>query len=472
MELLEKIISNGLWPNEVTYNILMDGFCKASQLSAAFRILQSMKLAGIEPDGFTYTMLIDELCKDGKLEQASGFFGLMLKKGIAPDEVTLTALINGYCRAGKIRDSFIIFDRMISSRFLTSPHAFNSFLDALIKQVKLAEGNSIFAKMLKYGFIPSVVTYTILVSALCRAGNISSSLKIIDVMKQDGCQLNVYTYTAVIYGLCQSGRIEEAEDFLFKMPDFGVFPNDITYSILVKSHVKGGSLERALAIVSTMVQNGCEPNTRIYFALLSQIVSSSMSGLDLKLPSNELDSDSWITTKGGVHFFADSVFRQMDASHVAHLRDKIKQCGGNTLGVYNFLILGLCKVGRIAEAEDLVQEIVKSGYTLDKAISSCIMEYFCRYQTYDYCLHWVKLMINNGWIPSFASCSSVILGLRNDGKFKEAKWLVSNLLRDIIDDETAISSHIEFLLKGDEPSKCFDLLNLIHKIHLSERPII
>ncbi|VFQ69713.1 unnamed protein product [Cuscuta campestris] len=473
MELLEKIIGNGLKPNEVTYNTLINGFCKASHLCAAFTVLQSMKLTGIELDGFTYTMLIDELCKNGKLKQATIFFGLMLKKGIAPDEVTLTALINGYCRADKIQDSFIIFDRMINDRLFTSPHAFNSFIDTLIKQFRLAEGYSVFAKMLKHGLVPSVVTYTILVSGLVHTGDMSSSLKVIDVMKQDGCQPNVCTYTAVMSGLCQSGRIKEAEDLLCKMPGYGVIPNDITYGILIKSHVKGGSLERALAIISTMIQNGCEPNAQIYLALLAQIVFSNTSGEQSEKPSTGLVSGSRIMGKDDLYFSADSVFREMNVCHAAHLQNMFKQCGDCTLGVYKFLILGLCKVGRVAEAKDLIQKMVNSGCPLDKALSSCIIEYFCRYHCYDYCLHLVKLMITDSCIPSFTSCSPLVFSLRNHGRVKEAMWLLSNLLKDSkIDDETAISSHIEFLIKGDEPLKCFDLLNLIHEKHPLERPII
>ncbi|XP_059626248.1 pentatricopeptide repeat-containing protein At3g07290, mitochondrial [Cornus florida] len=472
--LLRKVVNNGIWPNRVSYNILIDGFCKEGQLNMAFNILNSMYSVGLQPDHFTYTTLIDGLCKQGSLEQANGLLGLMVKKGIPADEVTFTALINGYCKIGKTADAFRLFDRMIEDRCLTTPHAFNLLLDVFSKEIKVNEEHAILGKMVKYGLVPSVVTYTILIDGSFRVGDTSHSLNMLDLMKQAGCIPNVYTYNVVINGLCQIGRVEEAEALLFKMPLLGVSPNHITYTILVKAHVKAGRLDRAFEIVSVMVKNGRRPNTRIYSALLAGFVmSNKATGKESVNPMDDLGGRSLLTGEIDDNCISDHVFGEVNIGLALKFRDKIEECGCPIVDLYNLLVMGLCKVGRILEANDLIQDMVRQGLFPDKAVCSFIIEHYYRERKYDYCLELMKLSLSKGFVPSFASYHSLIVGLRNEGKFPEAQSLVSDLLSYAgIEDKVAFTPYIEFLTKEDEPHKCLEVLKLVEQTHHNERPIV
>ncbi|KAL2488274.1 Pentatricopeptide repeat-containing protein [Forsythia ovata] len=472
MALLRKVINSGLLPTEVTFNIIVDGFSRAGHVNVAFKILHSMNSIGVEPDEFTYTVLIDALCKIGNLEQANAFLGVMVKKGLTPDEVTLTAFIHGYCKIGSARYALVLFEGLIKDWYLTGPHIFNLFLDVLSKEVQIVEENAIFGKMLKYGLVPSIVTYTILVDGLCRAGDTNSSMKMLEFMKQNGCPPNVYTYTVVINGLCHSGKVEEAETLLVEMSQVGVSPNDITYVSLVKSHVKAGRLNSAFEIVSTMFQNGCQPNTEIYFALLVGMVEMT-ADTGPRFSVADLNTQSSVIGEKGVDCSSNFVFREIDFNHAVQLQDRIRKCGGRTIDVDNFLISGLCRVGRILEADNLIQEMVKHGLTPSSHICSSIIEHFCKDHNFDQCLEWIKRLLDYGCIPSFASYSAVIVGLHNEGEFQNAQWLICNLLRTAgIEDQTSVLPYIEFLLEGDEPCKCFELLSLIEWMDQNERPII
>ena len=79
--MFRKMLKDGLFPGMVTYNALINGYCKERR--SWFQ----------KPDGFTFTALIDGRCKQGRPEEANGILDLMIKKGISPDEVTWTALI-------------------------------------------------------------------------------------------------------------------------------------------------------------------------------------------------------------------------------------------------------------------------------------------------------------------------------------------------------------------------------------------
>ncbi|XAR72479.1 hypothetical protein NMG60_11019124 [Bertholletia excelsa] len=421
--LLRRLLDNGLLPDRVSYNILIDGFCREGQLRMAFNILNSMERLDLEPDGVTYTTLIDGLCKQGRLDQANGILGLMMKRGISPDEVTWTALIDGYCKIGK----------MVDHSCPRSPHAFNSFLDVLSKQLR----------MVKSGLVPSVVTYTTLIDGLCRA----------ELMKQVGSLPNVYTYTVVIHSLCQQGR----------MSLLGLSPNYITYSILVNSH-----------ILSTMVRNGCQPNSCIYHSLLTGFV---MQGRELnpepmRSPSDIGGADLTMRENGEAYDF-NHALREMDIGSAFELLDKIKKCGGSSMDVYNILVMGLCKVGRMSEVGHLVKDMASHGLFPDKTVCSVIIEHFGKEHKFDYCLEFIKLIVNERIIPSITSYCSVILGLRKEGKVEEAQRLVSDLFKFTdIGKKAAVSPYIEFLVKEDQPHEFIELIKEVEQTYRCDRPII
>ena len=95
--------------------------------------------------------------------------------------------------------------------------------------------------------------------------------------------------------------------------------------------------------------------------------------------------------------------------------------------LYNFLVVDLCKEGRVTEADQPTQDMVKHGLFPDKVIS-LIIEHYCKTCKYDNCLQFMKLVLYNEFVPSFASYYWVIHGLRNEGRVQEAQRLLHLIL--------------------------------------------
>lgn len=189
----------------------------------------------------------------------------------------------------------------------------------------------------------------------------------------------------MINGLCQSGRVEEAEKLLFSMPSLGISPNHITYTVLVKAHVNAGNLDRAFEIFSIMVRKGCQPNTRIYSALLSGFSESHMA----VTTSSSCSIDSSTPTY---------VLREMDIELAFKIEDKVNKCGGSAIDLYNILVTGLCKEGKIAEAAHLTKDIMRRGLLSEKAVCS-VIQHYCKEHQYDRCLDFMEVILNHGFVP-------------------------------------------------------------------------
>ncbi|XP_048429627.1 pentatricopeptide repeat-containing protein At3g07290, mitochondrial isoform X2 [Pyrus x bretschneideri] len=423
MFLLKRIVDNGLLPNRVTYNILIDGFCKEGQLGLAFETFKSMSSFGIEPDCFSFTALIDGLFKQGRPGHASSILGLMVKKGISPDEVTMTALIDGYCKNDEIGNASMLFEKMVEKKTLTTPHTFNSFLDVLSKDDKVHAAQAMLGKMLKYGSVPSVVTYTILVDGLCQTGDIMCALKMLDLMRRTSRPPNVYTYTVVINGLCLNGRVEEAEKLLFSMSDFG---------LVLSNEAK----EDASSFMSSTYATPLLPK--------------------------DIDDNC----------ISSYAFRNMDIEHAFSLEEKVRKCGCSTMDLYNFVVMGLCREARVAEADHIINNVLKCGVFPEKAVCALINSY-CNERRYDHCLDFMTTILNQGFVPSVLSYCSVIQGLYSEGRAEQGEELFSELLRhNDIKEKSSVLPYLEILVKKEEPEDCLHILKLIEQMGCTERPII
>ncbi|KAL4185067.1 hypothetical protein AMTRI_Chr10g228780 [Amborella trichopoda] len=70
MALLEEMYHNGLNPDVVTYNTLVNVLCKRNKVEEALALHKEMGKRGCQPDVVTYNTVIDGLCKGGRMEEA------------------------------------------------------------------------------------------------------------------------------------------------------------------------------------------------------------------------------------------------------------------------------------------------------------------------------------------------------------------------------------------------------------------
>ncbi|MED6210467.1 hypothetical protein PIB30_064373 [Stylosanthes scabra] len=71
----------GLLPNVVTYNTLIDAYCRLDCIDAGYYVLSRMKEAGIAPNVISYNSLISGAARKSLLSSALDLFEEMLRAG-------------------------------------------------------------------------------------------------------------------------------------------------------------------------------------------------------------------------------------------------------------------------------------------------------------------------------------------------------------------------------------------------------
>ncbi|ERM98599.1 hypothetical protein AMTR_s00109p00063250 [Amborella trichopoda] len=93
------------WKDEVIDALVNNINSQAStvrKIEEAINLLQAMYQDGVEPNIITYNSLLNGLCKDGKIEEAIKLFELMYQGSMEPDVIIYNALLNGLCRKGLV----------------------------------------------------------------------------------------------------------------------------------------------------------------------------------------------------------------------------------------------------------------------------------------------------------------------------------------------------------------------------------
>ncbi|KAG4179789.1 hypothetical protein ERO13_A10G126675v2, partial [Gossypium hirsutum] len=104
--LLNRIM-NGVHPNLVTFNSLINALCKENRIEEAITMLNLMSQGR-----FTFNSLINALCKEKRTEEAITMLELLSQRGVKLYGVTYNIMIRLYCGQREMNKAKDAFDSM------------------------------------------------------------------------------------------------------------------------------------------------------------------------------------------------------------------------------------------------------------------------------------------------------------------------------------------------------------------------
>ncbi|KAI5314497.1 hypothetical protein L3X38_043673 [Prunus dulcis] len=120
---------NGCLPNVVTYNTLIDAYCKLNRIDQAFELLRLMALKGLEPNLISYNVVINSgYCKEGNVHQA-----LVLQEEMWSDRLSPNVfnVINAMCKPKNFNRAMEFFDQMRVRGLRPNERMYTTLIDVL-----------------------------------------------------------------------------------------------------------------------------------------------------------------------------------------------------------------------------------------------------------------------------------------------------------------------------------------------------
>ncbi|TXG65332.1 hypothetical protein EZV62_006607 [Acer yangbiense] len=217
--------------NLVSFNIVIHGLCKVGKLNEASDVIEDMKSVGVLPDAITYNTLIDGYCKKGKtgkLYRADAILKDMVESGIPADEFTFNILIDGFCKDGNVLAAMKVFDEMQTQGVKASLITYSSLIHGLCTCGKLDEAIALSDQMMCSGLKPDIFTYSAIIKVFCKKKMVDKARELFDDLVKKGMVPTTLMYNTMIGGLYSKGDTEGAKRLKNELANKGLKIDNIS----------------------------------------------------------------------------------------------------------------------------------------------------------------------------------------------------------------------------------------------------
>ncbi|XP_008779860.3 pentatricopeptide repeat-containing protein At1g08070, chloroplastic-like [Phoenix dactylifera] len=182
----------------VTWNSMVDGYARNGQIEVARGLFDEMP----ERDLFSWASLINGYSKCGETTIAREIFEQMPEKNV----VSCNAMIDGYMKNGDFESARELFDRMPMKNVIT----WNTMITGFDKNGRFKEALSVYERVLAAGLVPNMVTLVSVLSAVSGLALLERGRSVHSYIRQNGFRVDGVLGTCLIDMYSKCGSIESA----------------------------------------------------------------------------------------------------------------------------------------------------------------------------------------------------------------------------------------------------------------------
>ncbi|KAF7129374.1 hypothetical protein RHSIM_Rhsim10G0066100 [Rhododendron simsii] len=256
-----SIKMEGTSPVSDTWEIVMDGYVRARQVSKAIRMFGQLEEFGSKCDTESLNVLlrylIEGLGRAGHIDDAVELFDItdfdegikyyecMLRNNCEPSLDTYTRLIAAFLKARRVADVIEMFDSMLCRGLIPTSGTVTSFIEPLCSYGPPHAALMIYEKASKVGCWVSLTAYKLLLMLLSRFGKCGMLLNAWDEMQKSGYASDVEVYEHVINGLCNIWQLENAILVMEEYVRKAFCPSRLIYSKLSNKLLSSNKVDMA-----------------------------------------------------------------------------------------------------------------------------------------------------------------------------------------------------------------------------------
>jgi len=179
--LLADMRAAGISPDKITYSTLVKGHCFSGDIDAAFSALKEMRdTDGLVPDEIIYNSLLDGCAKEHRLQEALDLFATMRAEGVRPSNFTLCTLVKLLGRARRLPQAFGILDELCGAGGLRpNVQVYTCLMTACMDNGQLEKALQLQNQVITGGCRPDAKMYNALVRGCLRAGSMTKAVEVV-----------------------------------------------------------------------------------------------------------------------------------------------------------------------------------------------------------------------------------------------------------------------------------------------------
>ncbi|XP_020101731.1 putative pentatricopeptide repeat-containing protein At1g02420 [Ananas comosus] len=219
----------GVRPDLVSYNCLVDVYCKNRDVAKAYKVLDEMREREMRPDVITYTSLIGGLGLVGQPDKARDVLREMRELGCYPDVAAYNAAIRNYCIAKRLGDAFALMEEMRGRGLEPNATSYNLFFRCFYWANDLVSARRVYEKMRAEACLPNTQSCMFLIRLCRRQEKVDLALELWNDMVEKGFGSFTLVSDVLFDLLCDAGKLEEAERCFHQMVEKGQKPSNVSF---------------------------------------------------------------------------------------------------------------------------------------------------------------------------------------------------------------------------------------------------
>ncbi|CAL5380732.1 unnamed protein product [Camellia sinensis] len=368
----------GRVPSLGSCNSLLNSLVQNGEWYTVFCVYDQVNRVGIVPDVYTFTIMVDAYCKGGRVDKALDFLKEMGDLGFEPNAVTYHCLINGYVKLGDVKGVEGVLELMNQKGVSMNVVTYTLVIKGYCKLCKMDEAENVLRAMKKEPLlIVDEYAYGVLIDGYCRNGRMNDALRMKDEMLGLGLKMNLFICNSMINGYCKLDQVHEAEELLVTMSCWKLKPDSYSYNTLVDGYCRKGHTIEAFNICDKMLEESIELSVVTYNTLLKGLCRRGEFGDALHLWHLMLKRRVALN-KVSYSIMLDGFFKKDDFEGALMLWKHVLAGGFATRITLNTMVNGLCKMGKIIEAEEVIEKMNELGSSLDGITYKALIDGYCK----------------------------------------------------------------------------------------------
>ncbi|KAL6574267.1 putative ubiquitin-conjugating enzyme E2 23 [Orobanche hederae] len=397
-------------------------YSRTAMVHDALVVLSKMKDFNIQPSVMTYNSLLHNL---RETDIAWDIYTELEDNGPSPTDCTNSIFLDGLCRQSLILEAIaflreinekdaepfvVCFNTLIMDCVLIDIVTLFSFMGSLEEPLAFA------LDMEKHGLHPDQVTYNILAKGFRLLSMNDGVWKVPKKMLQSESDPDLLSYTILICGHCQSDGDVEPDLFLYSMIN------------IIHGLCKLGEVEKAVQLYKAIFPKRVYPSSFPHRSILLGLCEKRTT-FEARCYLNTLTRSGLIHDVVLYNIMIDRYIKVGDLAEAVRLYENLLKKGIDpTVVTFNTLINGLCKAGKLDLARKWLDDMKMLNVVPAIVTYTTIMNAFCEVGNLKATFELLTEMTTNGLEPNHITCIVLMKGLCKRRKLEESLAVLQNML--------------------------------------------
>ncbi|EPS70746.1 hypothetical protein M569_04016, partial [Genlisea aurea] len=350
------------------YNSTIKALGKRKFFKHMMQVLNGMKDKAISPNADTLFIVMNSYLRARQVSKAVKIFGELEKYGFQSNSGTISVALNCLSRHSYVGAACSLFNKLRQKSRQRDCSIYNIMIGGWSKMGRISQVERLVKLMVDDGVDPDCITYSHVIEVFGRAGRVDSAIEIFKHLEEKGnSTLSPEVYNAVIFSCLANDKADEGLKYYEEMQRKGFDPNAKTYTGVISSLLRIRKVADAIEMFDEMVSKEMIPSAGTLTKFIEPLCRYGPPHAALMIYSR--------ARKAGC-LVSDSAYKlllmRLGRFGKCGMLLKIWEESGYPcdLKVYEYMINGLCNVGKLETAVVVMEDCVQRGLFPGKIICS------------------------------------------------------------------------------------------------------